>query len=135
MRTAVIIEDELNAQALLKRYLEKYCETDVVGEAGNVKDGIAMILDKKPDIVFLDISLPDQNGFTLISQLQPITFELIFATAYDQYAIQAIKLSAADYLLKPTDISELRQAAKRAGYFYEAVIIYPVLFYYYFFYP
>jgi two-component system LytT family response regulator len=115
MRTAVIIEDEMHARALLRRYLEKYCEIMVSGEAENVEEGIEAILDKKPDMVFLDISLPDQNGFELIRRLQPVNFEVIFVTAYEQYAMQAIKLSAVDYLLKPIDIGELRQAVQRAG--------------------
>lgn len=114
MIKSIIIEDEINARALLRRYLEKYCQVEVSAEAGSVAEGITAILEHKPDIVFLDISLPKQNGFELIQQLQPINFEVIFVTAYDQYAIQAIKLSAIDYLLKPIDISELRQAVLRA---------------------
>ncbi len=114
MKTAVIIEDEINARDLLKRYLEKYCDIEVAGDAGSVGAGVKVILDKKPDIVFLDISLPDQNGFDLITRLQPVEFEVVFVTAYDQYAIQAIKMSAVDYLLKPIDISELRVAVQKA---------------------
>jgi two-component system LytT family response regulator len=96
MKTAVIIEDESNAMALLSRYLEKYCDIAITGEADNVRDGVNVILERKPDMVFLDISLPDHNGFELIRRLQPIDFEVIFITAYDQYALQAIKLSAVD---------------------------------------
>src|SRR6185295_13168942 len=114
MKTAIIIEDELNARLLLKRYSEKYCEIKVVGEAESVNDGAQLILEKKPDMIFLDISLPGQNGFELIRLLQPISFEVIFVTAFDQYAIQAIKMSAVDYLLKPIDISELRIAVQKA---------------------
>ncbi len=114
MRTAVIIEDELNAKLLLKRYSEKYCEIEVIGEAECVNDGVQLILEKKPDMIFLDISLPGQNGFELIRLLQPVSFEVIFVTAFDQYAIQAIKMSAVDYLLKPIDIGELRIAVQKA---------------------
>jgi two-component system, LytTR family, response regulator len=115
MKTAVIIEDESHAMALLARYLEKYCQVTVIGKAENVVDGVKVIQEKNPDIVLLDISLPDHNGFELIKRLQPITFEVIFVTAYDQYALQAIRLSAVDYLLKPVDISELRDAVNRAA--------------------
>jgi two-component system LytT family response regulator len=114
MKTAIIVEDEMNARALLRRYLEKYCETEVIGEVESVSDGVDMVLEKKPDMVFLDISLPDHNGFELIRRLQPVEFEVIFVTAYDQYALQALKLSAVDYLLKPVDISELRQSVQKA---------------------
>lgn len=114
MKTTIIIEDEANARALLKRYVEKYCDLKVIGDAENVAEGMALILELKPDLVFLDISLPGQNGFELIRQLEPVNFEVIFVTAFDQYAIQAIKMSAVDYLLKPVDIAELRIAAQKA---------------------
>lgn len=114
MKKAILVEDESHARALLKRYVEKYCELDVIGEAENVSEGVQLVLERKPDIVFLDISLPGLNGFELIRQLQPISFEVIFVTAFDQYAIQAIKLSAVDYLLKPIDIGELRVASLKA---------------------
>jgi two-component system LytT family response regulator len=115
MKTAVIIEDELNARALLRRYLEKYCQIKITGEAETVLAGVEMILEQKPDMIFLDISLPDHNGFELIRRLQPVVFEVIFVTAYDQYALQAIRMSAVDYLLKPIDISELKLAVQKAG--------------------
>ncbi len=114
MKTAVIIEDEPNARALLHHYVVKYCELSIAGEAENVGNGVRLILEKKPDLVFLDISLPDHSGFELIKRLHPVGFEIIFVTAYDQYALQAIRMSAVDYLLKPVDISELRQAVQRA---------------------
>jgi two-component system LytT family response regulator len=114
MNTAVLIEDEVNARILLSHCLENYCNISIVGAAENVNDGIKIILEKKPNIVFLDISLPDNSGFELIRLLQPVNFEVIFVTAHDQYALQAIKLSAVDYLLKPIDIDELKQAVKKA---------------------
>lgn len=114
MTKAVVVEDELKARELLVKYVSKYCDTEVVGEAGNVDDAETMINDLKPDLIFLDISLPIHNGFELIERLQPINFEVIFITAYDQYAIQAIKMSAVDYLLKPVSISELKIAVQRA---------------------
>jgi two-component system, LytTR family, response regulator len=114
MTKAIVVEDELNARELLIKYLTKYCELEVIGEAGDVEEAETLIAKLKPDIVFLDISLPIHNGFELIERLQPIDFEVIFITAYDQYAIQAIKISAIDYLLKPISISELKLAVTKA---------------------
>jgi two-component system LytT family response regulator len=82
----------------------------IVGEANNVKDGVEKIKTLKPDLVFLDVSMPDGTGFDLLEQVQGQKFDLIFATASDQHAIKAIKYSACDYLLKPIDIDELKIA-------------------------
>lgn len=114
MTTAVIIEDEIHAQALLNRYLVKYCDTQVLGIAETVESGIDLILESHPQIVLLDISLPDHDGFELLRRLQPVNFEVIFITAFDQYAIKAIRMNAVDYLLKPVDIGELRSAISKA---------------------
>lgn len=114
MISAVIVEDEIKASELLKRYAEKYCEVNVIGEAPDVDEAERIIKACKPDIVLLDISLPLYNGFELLERLKPFDFEVIFVTAYDQYAIQAIKLSAVDYLLKPVSINELKTAIQNA---------------------
>ncbi|MEM7509882.1 MAG: LytTR family DNA-binding domain-containing protein [Bacteroidota bacterium] len=111
---AVIIEDEKNSQELLKELIEQYCEPlKVAAIAGGVKEGLAAIKSEKPDVLFLDIELPDGDGFQVLESLEDIQFDVIFTTAYDQYAMKAFKFSAADYLLKPVDIEELQAAVKR----------------------
>lgn len=114
MCKTVIVEDELNARQLLRRYLEKYCDLKILEEAETFEQGVNAILEFKPDIVFLDISLGAQNGFDLLKQFPYVDFEVIFVTAFDEFAIQAIRLSAVDYLLKPIDIVELKAAVERA---------------------
>lgn len=111
---AFIVEDESNARDLLKHLCEKYCELEVTGTAENVDEAETGILDCKPDLVFLDISLPVHNGFELVKRMSPVDFQIIFVTAYDEYALQAIKASAVDYLLKPVSISELKRAVEKA---------------------
>lgn len=111
---AVIIEDEKNSQELLKELIEQYCEPlKVAAIGGGVKEGLAAIKSEKPDVLFLDIELPDGDGFQVLESLEDIQFDVIFTTAYDQYAMKAFKFSAADYLLKPVDIEELQAAVKR----------------------
>ena len=111
---AVIIEDEKNSQELLKELIEQYCEPlKVAAIGGGVKEGLAAIKSEKPDVLFLDIELPDGDGFKVLESLEDIQFDVIFTTAYDQYAMKAFKFSAADYLLKPVDIEELQAAVKR----------------------
>ncbi|MEM9935964.1 MAG: LytTR family DNA-binding domain-containing protein [Bacteroidota bacterium] len=111
---AVIIEDEKNSQELLKELVEQYCAPlKVAAIAGGVKEGLAAIKTHQPDILFLDIELPDGDGFQVLEQQEDISFDVIFTTAYDQYAMKAFKFSAADYLLKPVDIEELQAAVKR----------------------
>ncbi len=112
---AVIIEDEKNSQALLKELIEQYCgELEVVAIAGSVKKAIEAIETEKPSIIFLDIELPDGDGFQVLEYFEQPGFEIIFTTAYDQYAMRAFKFSAIDYLLKPVDIEELQEAVNRA---------------------
>ncbi len=113
--STVIVEDEKNSQALLKELIEQYCESlKVVAIAGSVKDAIAYIEEHKPQIIFLDIELPDGDGFQVLEHFENPEFEIIFTTAYDQYAMRAFKFSATDYLLKPVDIEELEEAVQRA---------------------
>jgi len=114
MIKTLIIEDEQKSREMLVAMLEKSCEfLNVIGAAKNVKDGVELIKLHKPDLVFLDISMPDGSGFDLLEQVQGHKFELIFATASDQHAIRAIKYSACDYLLKPIDIEELKLAVDK----------------------
>ncbi len=98
----------------LQTLLHDFCEdVDVVGTADSVAAGLELIERKQPELVFLDVEMPNGNGFTLLQQLQKINFRVIFVTAYDQYAMKAIKYSALDYLLKPIDPDELLAAIER----------------------
>lgn len=111
MHTAVIIDDETKGRFALTEKIKEYCPAvQVVAEAANAKEGIAAIEKHKPQIVFLDIEMPGMNGFDMLNQLPEKNFHLIFTTAYNQYAIKAIKYAAFDYLLKPVDIEELKSS-------------------------
>src|ERR1700746_303321 len=95
--------------------LEEFCpQVYLTGEADNSRSGKKMILEKKPQLVFLDIEMPYGNGFDLLNELMPIDFEVIFVTAFDKYLLQALKYSALDFLLKPVNIEELKSAVKNA---------------------
>ncbi|MEO5581871.1 MAG: LytTR family DNA-binding domain-containing protein [Saprospiraceae bacterium] len=113
--TAIIIDDESNSRNALRQKLITCC-TDVlvVRECENGDEGIIAIEDEKPDIVFLDVEMPRMNGFVMLQQLRQRNFELIFTTAYDHYAIQAIRFSALDYLVKPIELKTLQDAVEKA---------------------
>ncbi len=114
MIKAVVIDDVKNARELLCRYLTNYCpEIQVVAEAGSVASGIETINRYSPDVVFLDILMADGTGFNLLEKLGKISFQTIFVTAYSDFAIKAFKFSAVDYLLKPINIDELKEAVKK----------------------
>jgi two-component system LytT family response regulator len=114
MINAVIIDDEKKCVSLLKHLIENNCnDIAVVGEAGTAAQGIAAIQANQPDLVFLDIEMPDKSGFELLTSLPQINFDIIFTTAYNHYAIKAIRFSALDYLLKPVDLDELKNAIAR----------------------
>lgn len=113
--TAILIDDESNSRNSLRQKLITYCpQVDIAAEAENGEEGINAIETYKPDIVFLDVEMPRMNGFVMLQQLQHRNFELIFTTAYDHYAIQAIRFSALDYLVKPIEIATLKEAVERA---------------------
>ena len=114
MLTAIIIDDELKGRIALKQKLHDYCaEIHLAGEAENGMEGMKLIEKIQPDIVFLDIEMPRMDGFEMLHRLPEKNFHLIFTTAYDQYAIKAIKYAAFDYLLKPIDIEELKLAVSK----------------------
>lgn len=114
MIKALIIDDEKKGRSALRQKLADYCpQVTVLAEATEGEEGIKLIEQHNPDIVFLDIEMPHMNGFEMLKQLKVINFQLIFTTAYDQYAIKAIKYSAFDYLLKPVDIEELKTTVNR----------------------
>lgn len=114
MLKAIIIDDEQKGRIALKQKILDYCKTvRVLGEAENGEQGLLLIEKHHPDIIFLDIEMPLMNGFDMLRQVRDKNFHIIFTTAYDQYAITAIKYSAFDYLLKPVDIEELKSAIAR----------------------
>ncbi len=108
---ALIVDDEINNRENLNSLVREYCkEVEVIGMADSVDAAFRIIKSNKPDLLFLDIKMPKKNGFALLEQLGDIDFEVIIVTAYDQFAIQAIKFCAIDYLLKPINVVELSQA-------------------------
>jgi two-component system, LytTR family, response regulator len=111
----IIVEDEQKSLEMLAAIIRKNSpELEIVGLARNVKEGVELIKTKNPELVILDISMPDGTGFDLLEQVPTNKFELIFATASDAHAIRAIKFSACDYLLKPIDMDELKVAIDKA---------------------
>ncbi len=120
---AVVIDDEINNVTNLVILLSQHCPAvKVIGTAFNADEGIDILTRHEVDIVFLDIQMPGKNGFEMLSALPSYNFHVVFVTAYDSYAIKAIKYSALDYLLKPIDIDELKTAVKKAGEKSKAVL-------------
>ena len=112
---AVIIDDEILVAKNMQMLLTRYCPDVLVEGIGHsAKEAEELIKDKRPDVVFLDVEMPHGNGFDLLKRMEYIDFGVIFVTAFDHYAIRAIKYSAIDYLLKPIDINELVAAVKKA---------------------
>ncbi|KIA87950.1 chemotaxis protein CheY [Pedobacter kyungheensis] len=112
---AVLIDDEISNLENLQALLNKHCQqVTVAATAQDVCDGVAAIEKYLPDLVFLDIQMGEQTGFEVLKLLPTRNFEVIFVTAYDQYGIQAVKFAALDYLLKPVDIEELKEAVNKA---------------------
>ncbi|MEO1257345.1 MAG: LytTR family DNA-binding domain-containing protein [Bacteroidota bacterium] len=110
---ALIIDDEQDSRETLRNYVGKYCpQVTVLAECANIIEAKEAILKHRPQLLFLDIEMPHGNAFDLLEQWGEIDFEIIFITAYSQYAVQAFNLSAAHYLLKPVDIEELEKAVE-----------------------
>lgn len=110
MIKAIIIDDEKHAIVTLSYLIEKIEGIELIDSIQDSSKAKPIIEKLNPDIIFLDIEMPIMNGFELLSQFQEINFKVIFTTAYDQYAIKALKLNALDYLLKPIDSEELQEA-------------------------
>jgi two-component system LytT family response regulator len=112
--TALIVDDEEDSRSVIRKLLKSFCpQVKVVGEASNITSAYEMILQLSPEVVFLDIQMPGGNGFSLLKKFTKIPFETIFVTSYDKYAIEAIKLSALHYLMKPVEVDDLIEAVER----------------------
>lgn len=114
MIKAIIIDDEKTSRDTLTGLLKRYCKNvEIVAEADGYNSGLEAIKKYKPDVVYLDIQMPDGSGFKLLEDIGEINFEVIFSTAYDQYAIKAIRYSALDYLLKPINPEDLINSVEK----------------------
>ncbi len=109
---AIIIDDERLARAKLRRLLEEHPDVKIAGEADGVSEGVKLIEAEKPDVIFLDIQMPNATGFDLLEQTN-IEAQIIFVTAFDEYAIRAFEVNALDYLLKPINPKRLAEAIER----------------------
>jgi len=115
MIKVVIIDDEQDAINSIELIINEYCSNaEVIGTASSAAEGKTVIMEQKPDLIFLDIEMPRGNGFDLLEMLPERNFEIIFITAYNNFAIKAFKYSAIDYILKPIDIDEFIEAVDRA---------------------
>ncbi len=115
MKKVLIIDDENRTRSLIAKMIDSFgLDVEAIPEGENVQSGIKAIEKHQPDIVFLDIQMPDGTGFDVIRSVENKNFEVIFITAHEEFAIKAIKFSALDYLLKPVDAAELRAALEKA---------------------
>ncbi len=116
MLRSIIVDDEQKSCENLKILLEDFCtNVEVMQMVNSVTDAIAAIQKHKPDVIFLDIQMQKETGFDLLKRVSEINFEIVFVTAYAEYAIEAFKFSAIDYLLKPIDINDLKAAVEKLG--------------------
>lgn len=114
--TAVIIDDELRAREVLNNLLIQHCPNiEVLALCEDAISGVEAIKQCKPDIVFLDVKMPDYNGYEIIDFFEEINFKIIFITAYDKYALKAFEVSATDYLLKPIEVERLKAAVSKVN--------------------
>jgi two-component system LytT family response regulator len=114
MIKALVVDDEKKARDILTGMLNAHCpQVNVIGQADSVSVAEELIRSTKPDLVFLDIEMPFGNGFDLLDRTRDLNFDVVFTTAFDHYAVKAIKFSAFDYLLKPIDVDELKIAVDR----------------------
>ena len=111
---SLIIDDDPFIQELLRDKLNQYLpEVEVTGSANSGTEGLKLIEEHQPDLIFLDVEMADMTGFEMLAELKDISFQTIFITSYSHYAIKAIRFNALDYLVKPIDLGELKQAIKR----------------------
>ena len=108
---AILVEDEAVSRDILRNYISKYCpNVTLLGEASNIDEAYSLIQQHSLDLVFLDVEMPFGNAFDLLDRVEDRTFETVFVTAYDHYAIEALNSHASYYLLKPISIDELIKA-------------------------
>ncbi len=111
---SIIVDDELIARQVLEDYLKKYCPIiEVIGQAQHIKEAVPLIKDLQPQLVFLDVEMPFGNAFDILEACHDQHFETIFITAYSEYSLKALNISAAYYILKPIDITELVAAVNK----------------------
>ena len=111
---AILVEDEEASRITLRNYLDKYCpNVDLLGEAENINEGYTLIKSIKPQLVFLDVEMPFGNAFDLLEKFDSLDFEVVFVTAFSKYALDALNLSASNYLLKPLSIDQLITAVDK----------------------
>ena len=116
MIKAIIIEDEKKSSDVLTHLLQKNCpEINIIGSAAGVQEAIDVVRNKKPELLFLDVMMPDGSGFDVLEKLRDMKFDIIFTTASEKFAVKAIKYSALDYLLKPIDGEELKSAVTKVA--------------------
>lgn len=112
----IIVDDEVSARNSISRFLnENFPEISILSSVGTIKEGYEATLKSNPDLLFLDIELPDGTGFDFLNKFSRIPFKIIFITGHQEYALDAIKVSALDYILKPIDEGELKAAVKKAS--------------------
>ena len=113
--TTLIVDDEPDAVNFISSITREYCpRLEIIGTASSAKEGVKIILDRQPDLVILDVEMPYGSGFDLLAQFPEKSFDVIFITAFNHYAIKAIKFSAVDYILKPININEFIEAVDKA---------------------
>ena len=111
---AILIDDEIASREILENLLLRYApDISVVGQSGNLLSGIDLIRKHQPDVVFLDVQMPNYYGYEIANFFEEINFQIIFVTAFDEYAVRAFELAAIDYLLKPIEISRFQQTLTR----------------------
>lgn len=111
---AILVDDEESARDVLENLLARFCpEVELIAKCENVPQAVDIINKEQPDLVFLDIKMPNYSGFEIVNFFKEVDFDIIFVTAYDQYAVRAFEIAAIDYLLKPVDIARLKSAIER----------------------
>ena len=114
MIRCILIDDESNSLEMMEWLLKTYCpQVTIEAMCNSAEKGIAAIQKYRPDVVFLDIEMPKMNGFDMLEQFEKLTFDVVFCTAYDQFAIKAFRYSALNYLLKPVDPEDLKETIRR----------------------
>lgn len=114
MIKAVVVDDEQISRQTVIEVVQTFCEdVKVIGSAGSVDEALGVLKTVRPDVLFLDVEMGNKSGFNLLEELGEVNFDVIFVTAYDQYAIRAIKFCALEYLLKPIEVDELQEAVEK----------------------